>query len=184
MGRIFRKEGKGKKFSRMIKKVAWEVDNMWKKGLERNRERIEWSKRKFTVLKESEVGRKEWVRRVASGSGERRERVTPEVPVYGVVEPPLNEDELNALRLPPKHSLFLDVKIEEVRLQNDISDAKARWDRMSNRDFDKQGNEVTSEEDLSPKTMDQLIQENEIRERFDREIKTLDFRDMPPRGQE
>ena len=70
-----------------------------------------------------------------------------------------------------KHALFPDVKVEEIKLQNNISDAKARCNRMSNRYFDKQGNEVTSQEDLEPKTMYQLVQESEIRERHDRDSK-------------
>ena len=87
----------------------------------------------------------------------------PEVTVFGEIVPPRHEDELSALRLPPKHSLFLEVKMGDIRLQNDISDTNTRWDRRSNRDFHRLGNEVTSQEDLDPKTMEGLLQDNVIR---------------------
>ena len=66
---IFETQGKSKKFNRMIRKVARDVTIMWKKGLERNEEKVKWSKRKFVKVPESQDCKKQWIERVARGSG-------------------------------------------------------------------------------------------------------------------
>ena len=56
------------------------------------------------------------MRRIATGRGRNKERIKVEVPVIGEVSPPLDEDELAALRLPPKFAIYEDIHMEDVQL--------------------------------------------------------------------
>ena len=177
---VFKERQKENKFKRVIKKVARTTEQRWKKGMSKIDRKVAWCRRKFVKMTDSETEREKWLDRVARGSGKERVRVVPEVPIFGDVQPPLDEDELNALKLPPKHTLYPKVTEEEIRLQSDITNTKARWDRASNRDFDAHGKEVTPEEDLLPKTMQQLLDENTVREVLNTEEMTLGFGNLRP----
>ena len=76
--------------------------------------------------------------------------------------------------------MYPTVTLEGARLQSDITNTKCRWDRASNRDFDTQGNEVTPKEDLDPKPIDEILEENQSREMFNHQTKTLNFRNLRP----
>ena len=111
---------------------------------------------------------------MALGSGTERVRIKHQVPQFGEIVPPLDIDELDALALPPGHSLYPTVTIEGAKLQSDITNTKCRWDRHTNRDFDNNGNEVTPTEDLEPKPIDDILEENQHRESYNHQTKTSD----------
>ena len=86
----------------------------------------------------------------------------------------MDEDEIQVLKLNPKFWLFPKITLKEIRKQGAIANHKARWDQM-NRIFDEKGNEIVMEKE-EKKTMEQRIVEEEHREVFNPQTKTVDFR--------
>merc|ERR1711954_608176 len=121
----------------------------WERGLKEIEKKVSWRVRKIKGVKrkkEKQEGEKlseeERVNEMAAGNKERK-RIVVEVPVIGDVE--VDEDELNAARMPPKFVTYGKVKKRNVKLEKMISDTKMRW-VMMDRDFDKNGNDVTEED--------------------------------------
>ena len=108
-----------------------------------------------------------------------RKRVIVEVPVYGRVA--LDPDEIAALSISPKFKLYPKVTLEEVQLQTQVMNAKIRWFRTG-RDVDPKGEVIVEDEDFQEKTPEQVVQEENHREVYDPESKTLDFRKLRATG--
>ena len=165
-------------FRRTMRRIGRTTGARWEKGMKRIRERVRWAIEKFTIPPDKVEGSfEEWIGNIAEGNREERERIKRQVPVYGVS---LDEDEQDCLALPPKFCLFPKVEVDELRLEQSIGNIKSRWDRERNRDFDLRGNEVTEEEQGEKGTMEDIVKENEGREPFNPEGKTLDFRGIIP----
>ena len=79
--------------------------------------------------------------RIAEGRGTKRERIRVKVAVYGNIQPPLDQDELNAASLNPKYRLYPRVKKDNVKLNMRAGETKKRWGRI-NKLLDGQGNIV------------------------------------------
>ena len=71
------------------------------------------------------------------GRGKDRKRIKIKIPVYGKID--LDEDETDALSIPPKFALFQKLNILDLRHQQQVRDAKVRYGMMD-RDFDLEGN--------------------------------------------
>ena len=99
------------------------------------------------------------------------------VPTYGDIT--LDEDEEAVLSLPPKFAMFRKFTLEDIKIRQEVADIKARWDRR-NRDWSPEGKEVTPEEDMEPKTRDELVAENSHREVYNNSTKVFDCRGLPP----
>ena len=117
-----------KKFRRIVQRIKKQVEVQYRKGIKKIEERVKQCKERFEP-KQATSGISEWCKRIATGNGSKRERIKQQVPVYGNIQPPLDEDELNAARLSPKHLLFPVVKTTDARLVSSIGNHKIRWDR-------------------------------------------------------
>ena len=91
--------------------------------------------------------------------------------MYGKVE--LDEQELDALKLPPKTAVYSKIKMKDIRLQEDICSNKQRWGRIGML-RDMKGTLIVEEEEV--KTDEQILEENKYRETYDPDTKTIDFR--------
>ena len=98
------------------------------------------------------------------------------MPVYGEVRP-LDDDELNVLRLPPKMATFEPVKVNAIKVALEVANTKSRTDRRQ-RDFHENGVEVT--ESKAPKSKEEVINEHKHREVYDHEEKVISFANMIP----
>ena len=73
------------------------------------------------------------------------------------------------------------VDSNNVGLNSEVSKVKARWDRATQRDFNNQGEEVTDQEELrKAKTVDEKLEENSYRERYNHSTKELSFANVIP----
>ena len=86
-----------------------------------------------------------WAHRVSEGRENNRPRIQVEVPIYGKMRP-FDQDEINVMKLPPKWALFPKIQMEDIKIAYNCANTKSRYDRM-NRDFDKEGCEVTEDLD-------------------------------------
>ena len=102
-----------------------------KKGVERQSVRVRWWKAKFSRIEMERPGDtstpaggledlETGTQRMAEVSGARRPRIKVQVPVHGDIEPPLDEEELDFMRLPPKFNMFPKVTTDDVIFQHSI----------------------------------------------------------------
>ena len=86
----------------------------------------------------------------------------------------LDEDETNAMKLPPKFTLFPKVKLEEILIQKQVCDTKCRWDRME-RLIDDNGDIIIEEGDEVYKDDEEVVEENRHVEVYDPIRKVFDY---------
>ena len=161
-----------RKFKRIIARVKKGSNRRWKKGLEEIRTKVAWCVKKFRKKEETNQFQ-QWVERVAKGPKDRK-RIHTKVNTYDVKA---DQNEKDALALPPKFMCYPKVDIEDIHLNTEMAKTKSRYDRMG-RDFTPEGEEVTEEGEK--KTMEERVEDEEHREKFNYTKKTLDFRKLRP----
>ena len=107
--------------------------------------------------------------------GKEEKRIKVKIPVYGNVA--LDEDERDALSLPPKFAQYENIKLLRLKHQQYIRDSKLRYE-MKNKDFDPKGRDVTPKEEQQ--TEEQDIRDQEDREVYNMDTGTIDFRKQRP----
>ena len=89
------------------------------------------SKKKISFLKKKYIKQEispadEWVEDIIRGFGKERERFKLEIPIYGDIS--LDEDERNAMVLPPKTAVITE---GEMEVQEEVCKAKIRYGRRN-----------------------------------------------------
>ena len=166
-----------RRFARTISKITEETRKRWDKGQEKIRRKCEWLQQKIRKpLQKVEIDTEEdWIRRLAQGRGKARKRIKIQIPVYGGVT--LDDNERDALSLPPKFAQYEKLRMTKIKHQQFIRNSKLRFS-MRDRDYNEKGEDVTPPEE--PLSMEQQVKEQEYREVYNKDTKTLDFRKLRP----
>ena len=154
--------------------VNGKIDIIWKEGKEKNYKKVERADEKNKVVKEDmeiykgvKIGDKqlEELEKVI-----KNQSVEPETCVYGGVE--LKDDLKDILNLPPTHTTFPPLKVEQFDTELQKCEVKSRW--QSHNEQRKNENRKKKEE-LGDDTNGE---DEETKEVFSIETKTLDFRNL------
>ena len=171
---------KKRKMVRVVSSIAKESKEYWEREKVRTRDKCTWLQKKYTRKipnnREAKGEDEEtWIQRIARGRGPDRKRVKIEIPVYGGVV--LDQDERDALSLPPKFAQYEKVRLLKLKHQQFVRDTKLRYS-MKDRDFDLEGNDVTPEEEEV--SVQQEVRDQEFREPYNPDKCSLDFRKLRP----
>ena len=176
---VYEEKGMGRKYRKILSRVSKQSRKDWATGMARINKKVMWSVTKLHADPVFQDGLAEWGKRVARGKGRERKRVRPKVKCYWGAR--VDPNEKDVLYLPPKTLTFPKVDQETTDLYPDVSKVKSRWDRSQNRDFNLQGEEVTSQDELSTqKSKEEFIEENRHRESYNPEKQRLNFSQMGP----
>ena len=137
------REGQQRKFRKIISRIAKQAQDRWAKGLKKLSDKIEWAEKKFKPPEPASAF-KDWAKRIATGRGKGRQKHRFKVKCYGGSR--VDKNEKDCLSLPPKTMTYPEVKRDDVKLNQDMGNHKARYTRARERDFDMQGNDVTEEQ--------------------------------------
>ena len=114
-----------------------------------------------------------WVREISKKGFKDAEEPQEElkIPVYGGVS--IDEDEATTCRLPPKFTMFSKIEEGRCKMERLMAHTKTRWSRRGtgSPEDQKTDEETYGEEE----TDEQVIMENENREIYNPDTKTLNF---------
>ena len=152
--------------------VDVELNLLWNKGKTKNIDKVNWAESRNKVVKEDEetfkgilIGDKhlEELEKKSSDENDRSESC-----VYGGVE--LKDNLKEILNIPPKHTIFPNLKIEEFETELQKCEVKIRWQTQR---------EERNKEDLKKKA--ELKESGEENTTVDTEVSTkdsIDFRNL------
>ena len=119
---------------------------------------------------------KAWLEDIAHGDGRENVKTPPQVPQYGVIEPPLDEDELAAAGMPPKFATLGKISRSKGKHEAVTSQTKQRWSRRREGNPQEQENEWNNgahEEEIDHQ---EVIIQNQEREVYKPDKKSIDWR--------
>ena len=113
---------------------------------------------------------KEWLEEIARGDGREQNPQPHQVPVYGHIEPPLDEVELAAAGRPPRFATLGKITREKGTFETISSQTKQRWSRR------REGNPTEQEQEWRDGAHEEVIKEHQDREVYNPDSKVIDWR--------
>ena len=168
-------EGKKRRYQRIISGIAKGNKDQWKRGIQKISKKVERLRKKIGGSQED--AQEEWIKEMAQGSGAARKKIKVQVAVYGEIQPPIDQDELDAASLPAPYRLFPKVKIEKIKTNFTMGETKQRWSR-ADKLIDSKGDVIREEEGEQEKTDEEVVQQHAHEEVYDPDKKTIDFRKL------
>ena len=170
-----------RKYRNTIKHLRKEASKLMKEARAKNKTKIDWLLKKYRsedlnnnenfVVPDDIIQFKD-VQIFNSEFVAPDEDCKPDIITIGDIQPPLDEDELAALSLPPKTAVNGSLKLEDFKVEIGMCSTKLRWQIRKEEAEESEGAAKTSEED------EELIEEIESKARipYDAENSSLDLR--------